>query len=667
MSAAAEHKLAAILSADVVGYSRLMAEDEDDTVRRLSAYRTEVANLVGEHRGRVVDFTGDNFLAEFPTATDAVGAAAEIQRVIRARNAALPAGRAMEFRIGVHLGEVRVEGERLYGTGVNVAARLQGLADASGICVSGTVAEQIRGKLAFDFDDLGEQKVRNIPDPVHAYRLRERAVEASTPPRRGMRRALAVGAIAALGAALAAYLALRAPSPTGAPITAIAVLPFHDMSPAGDSAWLGDGMAEELIDALSRIEALRVIARTSAFAHRGEDVSTIGEKLQVGAVVEGSVRRSGDQLRVTAQLIRVGDQSHLWSASYDRGLSDVFALQREIAREVAEAVRTELGVSETQSWLIDSRYATPDIRAWEFVKQGVDREQTYSAEGFRDEIALTLQALEIDPDYAQAHAQLGWGHFFLWYSGLDAREETRAKARSMAERAIELEPTNGAAQNLLAWMSMGEADWAGAEARYARALRDTPSHGPLREGYGIVLLATGRLEEAETQLERAIALDPETAGPRSWLGRAYLGRRDFDAAIAEFERALVLFNTLWLLSYAHHLRGDDARAAEVLLESAPSAVAAAWRQAFEEQGYGGIVRAGLEHEIAASGTPCTRLPTQAASMLAVLGEPDRMLACLDEAIRQKRPPVDVKSSPAYDPYRGDPRFIALLERMHLAE
>lgn len=310
----------------------------------------------------------------------------------------------------------------------------------------------------------------------------------------------------------------------------------------------------------------------------------------------------------------MGDQSHLWSASYDRGLSDVFALQREIAREVAEAVRTELGVSETRSWLIDSRYATPDVRAWEFVKQGVDRDQTYRA-----------------------------------------------------ERAIELEPTNGAAQNLLAWMSMGEADWAGAEARYARALRDTPSHDPLREGYGIVLLATGRLEEAETQLERAIALDPETAGPRSWLGRAYLGRRDFDAAIAEFERALVLSNTPWLLSYAHHLRGDDARAAEVLLESAPRAATAAWRQAFEERGYVGIVRAALEHEILTSGATCTTDPGRAASMLAFLAEPDRTLTCLDEAFRRKHASEVVKSSPAYDPYRGDPRFIALLERMHLAE
>ena len=173
-----EHKLAAILSADVVDYSRLMAEDETKTVNRLTAYRTEITNLVGEHRGRIVDFTGDNFLAEFPTATDAVEAAAEIQRVIKARNAAVPEGRAMEFRMGVHLGEVRVEGERIYGDGVNIAARLEGLAEPGGTCISATVLEQIRRKLEFDFDDLGDQAVKNIPDPVHAYLLRERAAEA---------------------------------------------------------------------------------------------------------------------------------------------------------------------------------------------------------------------------------------------------------------------------------------------------------------------------------------------------------------------------------------------------------------------------------------------------------------------------------------------------------
>ncbi len=194
-----ERRLAAILSADVVGYSRLMAEDEDETVRRLTAYRTEITNLVTEHRGRVVDFTGDTFLAEFPTATDAVAAAAEIQRVLKARNAAVPAGRAMEFRIGVHLGEVRVEGDRLYGDGVNIAARLEGLAEPGGICISDDVLHQVQRKLELDFDDLGEQTVKNIPDPVHAYMLRERAAEAPTTGaglRRACRRARPAGTAA---------------------------------------------------------------------------------------------------------------------------------------------------------------------------------------------------------------------------------------------------------------------------------------------------------------------------------------------------------------------------------------------------------------------------------------------------------------------------------------
>jgi class 3 adenylate cyclase len=199
-----ERKLAAILSADVVGYSRLMAEDEDETVRRLGAYRTEITNLVGEHRGRVVDFTGDNFLAEFPTATDAVEAAAEIQRVLKARNAAVPAGRAMEFRIGVHLGEVRVEGERIYGDGVNIAARLEGLAEPGGTCISDDVLHQVQRKLELDFDDLGDQTVKNIPDPVHAYRLRERATAPAAGPRRSSSRLVITTGVAAVIALAAA-------------------------------------------------------------------------------------------------------------------------------------------------------------------------------------------------------------------------------------------------------------------------------------------------------------------------------------------------------------------------------------------------------------------------------------------------------------------------------
>ena len=374
-------------------------------------------------------------------------------------------------------------------------------------------------------------------------------------------------ALAGIGVAVALYTSTGTRAPTGPPITAIAVLPFDDMSPAGDQRWLADGLAEDLIDSLSRIEELRVIARTSAFAHRGEDIAAIGEGLQVGTVVEGSLRRSGDQLRVTAQLIRVADSSHLWSANYNRELSDVFAIQGEIARAIAEAIRAELGVQDTWSWLTQSRYSTPDVRAWELVKKAVAREATWTEEGFRDEISLTLQALEIDPEYAQAHAQHGWGYYYLWDFGHDPREENLSKAKTSAESALELDPTNGSAHNLLGWLSLGDCDWAGAEARFARALKATPSHGPLRQGYGSVLFYTGRVEEAAPQFQRAVDLDPEMVWFRNSLGLLHLARGNYIEAIGEFQRGGLV--SLESLVYAHHLNGDDERAAEVVVESAP--------------------------------------------------------------------------------------------------
>jgi adenylate cyclase len=676
-------RLAAILSADVVGYSRLMAEDEAATVRTLVAYRKEIHGLVADHRGRVVDATGDNLLGEFPTALDAVECAVEIQRVLGARNAGLPEDHRMEFRVGVHLGDVTVEDDRLYGDGVNIAARLEALADAGGVCISAEVHGQVRHKLELGYADLGEQAVKNIPDPVHAYRVRERVAEALPPPGRRPLTWWAVAAAIIIGVGVLALVGQRIWSPRlpapenveeartdAPPLTAVAVLPFEDMSPGSDQKWLGDGMADELIEALSRIEALRVIARRSAFALRGADIATIGEKLEVGAVVEGSVRRSESQLRVTAQLIRVADRSHLWSASYDRELADVFAIQREIASSVAEAVRTELGVSETLSALVQSRYATPDVRAWELVQRAVDREQTYTEQGFRDEIVLTGRALEIDPEYAQAHAQHGWGYWHLWEWGFEPRDETLAKARASAGRALELEPTNGAAHNLLAWLSMRDCDWEGAEARLVRALRATPSHGPLQHAYGLLLLINGRLEDAAPHLQRAVALDPGTTYTHSALGLLHLIEGDYAAAIREIEGSARAWHTgPLMLAQAHHLNGNDERASEVLIRAyaySPDA-AEAWRATFAERGIVAVHRVLLDHQLAQSGRPCTNDPEWASMMLAHVGDPDRMFACLDEGVRLKRPTPWVKVSPVFDPYRDDPRFTALLRRMNLAD
>ncbi|MBW2416093.1 MAG: hypothetical protein JRG76_16465, partial [Deltaproteobacteria bacterium] len=401
-----ERKLAAILSADVVGYSRLMAEDEADTVRRLTAYRTEITNLVAEHRGRVVDFTGDNFLAEFPTATEAVEAAAEIQRVLKARNAAVPAGRAMEFRMGVHLGEVRVEGERLYGDGVNIAARLEGLAEPGGTCISATVLEQIRRKLELDFDDLGSQQVKNIPDPVHAYLLREREAEspaAGTGLRIGTRPVVA--GLAAIAFAALGWWGWNQRPATAGPIRSIAVLPLDNLSRDPGQEYFADGMTEALISRLARIGSLRVISRTSVMQYKNvsKPLPEIGRELGVDAILEGSFQRENDRIRITVQLIDARSDSHLWAQDYEREIAGVLALQSDVARAVAKKIRLVLTPAE-QERLTSDRPIEP--AAWEAYLEGRHAWDKRTAAGFDEAIRHFRRSVDLDPDSALGYTGL---------------------------------------------------------------------------------------------------------------------------------------------------------------------------------------------------------------------------------------------------------------------
>jgi adenylate cyclase len=324
-----ERKLAAILAADVAGYSRLMGVDEEGTHERLKAHLREVVDpKIKEHRGRIVKNTGDGMLAEFPSVVDAVRCAAEIQREMTGRNADIPEDKRISFRIGVNLGDVIVEPEDIFGDGVNIAARLEALAEPGGICISRVVRDQIRDKLPHPFEDMGEQSVKNIARPVHVYRVRLDAEAKALPtePCDAVPKSL--------------YLLPDKPS--------IAVLPFANMTGDPEQEYFVDGMVEEIITALSRIRWLFVIARNSSFTYKGQavDVKQVGRELGVRYVLERSVRKAGQRVRITGQLIDAATGTHLWADRFDGSLEDVFELQDKVASSVAGVIEPALQAAE---------------------------------------------------------------------------------------------------------------------------------------------------------------------------------------------------------------------------------------------------------------------------------------------------------------------------------
>jgi adenylate cyclase len=543
-----ERKLAAILSADVEGYSRLMGDDEAATVRTITEYRQVIVSAVAGHGGRVVDAPGDNVLAEFASVVDAVGCAVEVQRDLASRNAALPPSRHMRFRIGINLGDVIVDGERIYGDGVNIAARLESLADGGGVCLSGAAYDQVEGKLGLDYDFLGEQTVKNIARPVRVYRVRlgSDASPASSPKARTSHRRTLMPVVAAVAIALvlgaggwAGWRWLRPADSAGLPLPdrpSVAVLPFTNLSQDASQDYFSDGVTEDLITGLSKISGLFVIARNSVFTYKGRAVQVrdVGRDLGVRYVLEGGVQRDGSRVRITAQLIDAATGYHIWAERYDREVTDIFALQDEVTQQIVRAMAVKL--TETEKSRL-GRAPTGVVEAYDLVLRGNEARYRTTREGNAEARRLFASAIDLDPEYASAYTGMSWTHLQSWQFLWSTDRQTLERARELAERALSINNTLPEACNLLGQIYLWNKEHDRAMAQADRAVALAPNDADSYETQAEILSWSGRPDDAIRVIHQAMRLNPRYPIFYLWtLGHSYYlaGRRQ--DALATFDR-----------------------------------------------------------------------------------------------------------------------------------
>jgi adenylate cyclase len=501
-----KRKLAAILSADVKGYSRLMEEDEVTTVRTLEKYRGVISELIKKHRGRVVDSPGDNLLAEFPSVVDAVDSAVEIQKELKAKNEELAENRRMEFRIGINLGDVIEEGERIYGDGVNITARVEGLAEGGGICISGTVYDQVKNKLKVGFVDLGEQTVKNISTPVRAYRIR------TDPP------------------TSSPHLAAQQESPTDKP--AIAVLPFVNMSGDPEQEYFSDGITEDLITDISKISGLFVIARNSTFAYKGQsvDVRQIANDLGVRYVLEGSVRKAAGKVRINAQLIDSTTGGHLWAERYDGSLEDIFALQDEITAKIVSGLEVNLTVAERKR---AGHKFTTNVDAYDLSLRGRTEFHRFTEAANAEAKRNFERAIELDPNFAAACTYLSLAHMLDWVNLWEGHGKDLDLALEIAQKAVALDDALGMAHARLGWIHNFRGEHDKAIASFERAIALDPNDPEVCSYFAEVLNYYGDPERAIALTEKAVRFNPLLPPHLTChLGHSYFLLRRYDDAVA---------------------------------------------------------------------------------------------------------------------------------------
>jgi adenylate cyclase len=543
-----ERRLAAILAADVVGYSRLMAADEESTLARLRALRADFIDpTIAKHRGRIVKLMGDGALVEFASVVDAVRCAVDIQRGMAEGDPDLAEDQRIRFRIGVNLGDVIIEGDDIYGDGVNVAARLEGLAQPGGIVISGTAFDHAK-KAEAGFQYIGRKLVKNIPEPVRAYQvlLDPAAVgsvvgeEART--RSSWRQLAAVAVVVLIAAVVGALGWLRPWEPGSAPAVSdkpsVAVLPFYNLSGDPKQDYFSDGITEDLITDLSKISALSVAARNAAFQYKGEavDVKKAARELGVRYVLEGSVRKAEERIRINAQLIDAYSGYHLWAERYDRDLKDIFALQDDITAQIVTALEVQL--TEDESEVLAQRF-TENVEAYDLYLKGYDLYRRKSRESVYRARELFEQAIAHDPNFAAAYARLSHTHLHAWHAGWEG-PEALDRAVELAQNAVALNESSPEAHEQLGFMYLQRHQFDAAISEVERAVVLDPDYAKGYARLGEVLAMAGRPEETAPLVERAMATEPYVWAPwYQWiLGLAYHGLGEYDRAIEALRRCL---------------------------------------------------------------------------------------------------------------------------------
>ena len=690
-----QRKLAAIMFTDMVGYSALSQRDEKLAQELLEEHRQLLREIFPRFNGTEIKTIGDAFLVEFNSALEAAQCAIEIQRALAKRNADAPANRQIEIRIGIHIGDVVHRAGDVYGDGVNIASRIEPLAGAGGICVSMDVERQIRNALEARFEKLAPTELKNISVPMDLFRIvlpwEQRAGSVSKSAakykptlRKFAPTAIAFGLLLVIGIGWWWTTQRRRPTSPAAPGAvhsanqkSIAVLPFENLSRDPDNAYFADGIQEEILTRLSKIADLKVISRTSTQRYKTapQNLSEIAKQLSVAHILEGTVQKAGDQVRVNVQLINARNDSHLWADKYDRKLTDIFAVESEIATKIAETLQAKLSGSEQKAIAV---HPTENSDAHELYLRGRFYWNRGPGPNLEKSREYYEKAIQLDPTYALAYAGLADYYGFAFATGLLPPVEKWAKAEEdNAQRALELDPTLGEAYNPLAAVKLYYyRNWPAAERDFRRGLELSPNFAEIHLHYAVCLVLFDRNEEALAEMRRSLDLDPLSPHFRWGCARLFFLMRQYDNATEQYRKTLELDPNLPLvheyLGYAYEKKGMQKEAVaewvNALTLTGEKEEASILEQTYAMSDFEAAIRKSAQRKLESLNAKVARgeyVPAAEFVKICVRsGNKEEAFAWLAKAVDERnRLAWEFKVNPLFDPLRSDPRFEALMQKV----